>query len=81
MIVMRDTFKYQFKVGNVIVHGGITNDLERRNREHKNSGKWTLYKGKRLLWSNGHITKVGVVVTRTTALNWEAEKGYGLSQH
>lgn len=25
-----DTYKYQFKVGNKIVHGGITNDLARR---------------------------------------------------
>ena len=29
----RDTYKYQFKVGNTIVHGGITNDLERREAE------------------------------------------------
>ena len=26
----RDTYKYYFKVGNKIVHGGITGDLERR---------------------------------------------------
>jgi len=25
----RDTYKYQFKIGNKIVHGGITDDLER----------------------------------------------------
>lgn len=45
---MNDTYKYHFKVGNVIVHGGITNNLQRRKREHKNSGSWSLYNGKRL---------------------------------
>jgi predicted GIY-YIG superfamily endonuclease len=30
----RDTYKYHFKVGNKIVHGGITTDLERREKEH-----------------------------------------------
>ena len=34
----RDTFKYHFKVGNKIVHGGITDDLERREQEHRR--KW-----------------------------------------
>ena len=28
----RDTYKYLYKIGNKIVHGGITNDLERRER-------------------------------------------------
>lgn len=31
----RDTYKYQLKVGNKIVHGGITNDLNRREQEHQ----------------------------------------------
>ena len=31
----RDTYKYHFKKGNKIVHTGITNDLERREQEHK----------------------------------------------
>lgn len=35
----RDTYKYVFKVGNRIVHGGITNDLERRGREHQQEGQ------------------------------------------
>ena len=39
----RDTFKYQFKVGNKIVHGGITDDLERREAEHQKK------------WPKGHI--------------------------
>jgi len=31
----RDTFKYLYKIGNKIVHGGITNDLDRREQEHQ----------------------------------------------
>ena len=63
----RDTYKYHFKVGNKIVHTGITNDLERREQEHRrnNDGK-------------GNISKVGYVTTRDAALEWEreqAEKG------
>ena len=47
----RDTNKYQFKVGNKIVHGGITKDLERREAEHQQK------------WPNGHIKKVGRMTT------------------
>ena len=43
----RDTYKYQFKVGNKIVHGGITNDLDRREAEHTQT------------WPKGHIKQVG----------------------
>ena len=43
MANLRDTYKYQFKVGNKIVHGGITDDLERREGEHQQK------------WSKGHI--------------------------
>ena len=31
----RDTCKYDFKVGNKIVHSGITDDLDRREEEHQ----------------------------------------------
>lgn len=77
---MRNTFKYYFKVGNVIVHGGITNDLARREREHRNSGKYTLHNGGRLYWSTGHIFKVGIAVTRSSSLSWERENGFGANQ-
>ena len=43
----RDTYKYQFKVGNKVMHGGITNDLERRETEHQEK------------WPKGHIKQVG----------------------
>ena len=53
-----------FKVGNKIVHGGITNDLERREAEHQQK------------WPKGHIKQVGYRTTRDAALDWEKEKGY-----
>ena len=59
----RDTYKYHFKEGNKIVHTGITNDLDRREQEHKQDfGK------------SGHIKKVGNITTRDAALKWEGEQ-------
>ena len=60
----RDTFKYQFKVGNKVMHGGITNDLERREAEHQQD------------WSKGHIKQVGRKTSEEAARKWETEKGY-----
>ena len=59
----RDTTKYHFKVGNRVVHRGITNDLCRREREHQQN------------WANGHIEKIGNVTTREAALQWERDGG------
>lgn len=61
----RDTYKYQFKIGNKIVHSGITTDLERREREHKQT-----YEGK------GHIKQVGRRTTEEAARKWKKDKGY-----
>jgi len=61
----RDTYKYYFKMGNKIVHGGITNDLERREQEHKQ--KWS---------SKGHITQVGRCTTEEAAREWGKKKGF-----
>lgn len=58
----RDTFTYDFKIGNKIVHSGITNDLDRREQEHQQR------------WPNGHIVKVGAAKTRENALVWEGTK-------
>ena len=55
----RTTYKYKFKIGNKTVHKGITNDLERREQEHKQT------------WRKGHISKVGRRTTREAALKWE----------
>tara|TARA_B100000315_G_scaffold129218_1_gene118877 strand:+ start:418 stop:615 length:198 start_codon:yes stop_codon:yes gene_type:complete len=60
----RDTYKYHFKVGNKIVHGGITNDLERREDEHKQK------------WSKGHIKQIGRKTSEDAARRWEKSKGY-----
>ena len=56
----RSTYKYHFKIGNRIVHTGITNDIERREQEHKNT-----------FGAKGHIKKVGRATTRDAALKWE----------
>lgn len=59
----RDTYKYHFKKGNQIIHTGITNDLARREREHKEK------------YGNiGHIKQVGRRTNRDAALNWEREQ-------
>lgn len=59
----RDTYKYKFKVGNKIVHKGITADLERREQEHQQT------------WSKGHIKQVGHRTTEEAARKWEEEQG------
>ena len=60
----RDTYKYYFKIGNKSGHGGITNDLERREGEQQQR------------WPGGHIFKVGNVTTEDAAREWEREKGF-----
>lgn len=57
----RDTFTYNFKVGQKIVHSGITNDLDRRETEHKQ--RWP-----------DHIVKVGAAKTEDAARSWEKTK-------
>jgi len=60
----RDTAKYHFKVGNKIVHGGISKDLEQREAEHQQK------------WPKGHIKQVGKKTTQDAARKWEKEKGF-----
>lgn len=60
----RNTYKYHFKVGNKIKHGGITDDLERREAEHQQQ------------WPKGHIKQVGRVTTEEAAREWEEDKGF-----
>ena len=59
----RNTYKYHFKKGNKILHTGITNDLDRREKEHK-----------REYGADGHIKKVGIATTLDAALKWESEQ-------
>jgi len=62
MVAKRNTYKYHFKIGNKIVHSGITNDLDRREMEHKQK------------WLNGHIFQVGNKTTEEAAVNWEEKQ-------
>ena len=60
----RDTYKYRFKVGNKVVHGGITKDLQRREAEHRQK------------WPTGHIEQVGSRTTEEAARKWEKKMVY-----
>ena len=61
----RKYYKYQFRIGNKIVHGGITIDLSRREAEHKaNYGQ------------AGKISQVGRRTNEDAARAWEKKKGY-----
>ena len=59
----QDTYKYQFKVGQKIVHRGITIEPDRREVEHQQK------------WPDGHLTKIGRKTTRKAALEWERDGG------
>lgn len=58
----RNTYKYDFKLKQRIVHSGITNDLERREVEHQQK------------WPKGHIVQVGNKTTEEAAMEWEKTK-------
>jgi predicted GIY-YIG superfamily endonuclease len=58
----RDTYNYVLKQGRKIVYRGITNDPDRRLKEHENSGK-----------RFSHMVVNPYPVSRKTAL--EREKG------
>ncbi len=60
----RTTYKYHFKKGNKIVHTGITNDIDRREAEHRSEPGLI----------KGHINQVGFRTTRDAALQWEREQ-------
>lgn len=57
----RDTIKYQLLRGNKVVYIGITNDFERRFKEHSKDKNFT------------SMQKVGNKVTRESARQWEIE--------
>ena len=62
----RKTFKYHLKQGNRILRSGITNDLDRREREHQQQ------------YGPGvHMDKVGYASTREGAEKWEKEQKHG----
>ena len=59
----RNTYKYNVKLGNRILHTGITNNLKRREYEHQQK-----------YGDKVHIERVGNIVTRKSAYKWEAEQ-------
>ena len=61
----RDWYTYQFKRGNKILHGGISQEPERREEEHQ-----------RQIDPNGHLTVVGKAKTEGGARKWEKDNGY-----
>lgn len=64
----RDTYKYHLKRGNTVIRSGITNDLERREKEHqRNYGK------------DVYVQRVGSRTTREGAREWEKKQRRGTS--
>ena len=59
----RDTYRYELKQGRKILQYGITDDPERREKEHR-------AKGKRF----SHTLIVGPRVTEDSARKWEDDK-------
>ncbi len=66
MMVKRDTYKYHLKRGNTILRSGITNDLDRREGEHK-----------RKYGKDVHIYQVGRITTKESAKEWEDQQKKG----
>lgn len=61
----RNWYTYQFKRGNKILHGGITQNPERREQELQNE-----------IDPRGKLKTIGRAKTEEGAKNWEEEKGY-----
>ena len=60
----RNTYKYEFVKNRRVVHGGITNDLDRREQEHQRD------------FGGGRIRQVGRRTTEEAAREWERKNGY-----
>ena len=54
----KNTYKYVLKVGDKVVYRGVTNDLERRQAEH------------RVRWPDGQVQPMGPKTTMEQALVW-----------
>ena len=60
----RTTYRYHFKLGNKIVHTGITRDIDLRELEHQSESGW----------EKGHIYQVGYRVPYQEAVEWELQQ-------
>lgn len=56
------TYKYRFKVDGRVVYYGITTDLQRREREHRQR------------WPDGGIEQVGQPTSHRDAWEWERQQ-------
>ena len=66
----RDTNKYECYQGSKLVYVGITNDMERREAEHRADGmEFT------------SMRKVGNITTQQAASDWETERIHTYQQH
>ena len=61
----RDTYKYHLKRGNKIIQSGITDDLERREQEHRQKHP------------TAHVKQVGRKTTEDGARKWEENQPKG----
>ena len=56
-----NTYKYRLKVGDRVIHHGITTDLRRREFEHRRR------------WPGARIEQVGEATTHQEAWEWERQ--------
>ena len=56
------TYKYRFKVDGRVVYYGITTDLRRREREHRQR------------WPDGSIEQIGQPTSHRDAWEWERKQ-------
>lgn len=61
MAASTQTYKYRLKVGERVVHHGITTDLLRREREHRRR------------WPHARIEQVGEPTSHREAWEWERQ--------
>ena len=59
----RDTYKYEIRNGRKLVYIGITNDMTRREQEHRAEGM-----------DFTTMTQVGRKTTRDAASDWESDR-------
>lgn len=65
----RDTYTYEFRVGRRVVHRGITNNPERREREHREN------------FPTGRLVVIGRAKTRAGAERWERQQTRTIGYH
>ena len=65
MVKPRNWYTYEFKRGNKVLHGGITQDPVRREQELQSE-----------IDPKGKLKTIGKAKTEEGARDWEKEKGY-----